>query len=129
METQDFLLAERFFVLAIALGRALGAAAGFAGARLLADAFAPFAASRPGIRLSAAARTAADGTGDAGPGPFPGNGGRVPFLGNVDAVSSAAGALGAALAFFRPHLPKVRAGAAASRVWHSSKVRLFGSLP
>ena len=27
----------------------------------------------------------------------------------------------------RPHLPKVRSGAAASIVWHSARVRLFGS--
>src|ERR1700720_21497 len=48
------------------------------------------------------------------------------------AGAAAAASLGVPLPFrplgLRPHLPKVRTGAAASRVWHSSKVRLFGSL-
>src|ERR1700692_524305 len=73
-------------------------AARLAGAFLSADAFTPLAASRTGFAWTAAASDA----------------------------------LGVPLPFrplgLRPHLPKVRTGAAASRVWHSSNVRLFGSL-
>src|SRR5271168_3719049 len=94
--------------LALALGFGLGAVRS-AGAFLSADAFAPLAASRVGL-----ARTAAVAGWSVAP------------------AALAAGPLGVPLPFcplgLRPHLPKVRTGAAASRVWHSSKVRLFGSL-
>src|SRR5271168_1553230 len=86
-------------VLDLAFGGALGGAA-FAGSCLLADACTTLAAS-------------AIGAGAAGPfcvplRPF----GAACFL---------------AAPFFRPHLPKVRTGAAASRDWHSSSFKLFGS--
>src|SRR5258708_4871517 len=144
MERYDCFFTELFLALGFALRFVLGAAAGFAGtfddaafadvfagafmgaltgagagAFLLAAAFAALAASAIGATLplglvAAASTVTALGVASV---VFP-----------LPAFPLAAVPLAAPLPFFRPHLPKVRSGAAASRVWHSSNVRLFGSL-
>src|ERR1039458_6076544 len=86
-------------------------ALGAAGAFLSAVAFAPLAASR---------------TGAAAAPPLTARFFAAPAMGAA-ALPLAFDVLPTALPF-RPHLPKVRAGAAASMAWHSGKVRLFGSL-
>src|SRR5580698_3299070 len=117
MEAYDFFLAELFL--------ALGCAAtdSTAGAFLLAAALAPLAARRVGAARFLGAVPAA-----AAPAPFAAPAAAVAAV----ALPFADFALAPGLPFVplrpRPHLPKVRTGAAASRVRHSSKVRLFGSL-
>src|SRR5580658_48472 len=95
-------LAAAFLALAAVLGLAFGCvlATAFAGSCLLADACTTLAASAIGA--------GADG-------PL-----GVPLRPLGAACFLAAPPL-------RPHLPKVRTGAAASRDWHSVSVRLFGS--
>src|SRR5579859_734684 len=108
-----FFLAE---VLAVLLGAgvplALGAAAGFTGACLFTAAFLRLAASFAGAAVSAFAAA-----------------GAVPLAALVPFAALLIAPLGAnfdPLPPLRPHLP--RSGAAASRAWHSSSVRLLGSL-
>src|ERR1700730_15209105 len=114
-----------FFFAALFLGltAVLDAAAGCSGAFLFAAALDAFAASLCGV-----------------PGANPGLvDGALRFLAAPAPVSPASTnpTEGAAvlpvplpflaLAFFLPHLPKVRTGAVASMVWHSSRLTLFGS--
>src|SRR5665213_1277264 len=87
----------------------------FTDAVLLAGAFAPLAANRAGAPSAGVPLGATVPLG-VPPAPF---GAAVP-LGAPAALP--------VFAFLRPHLPKVRIGAAASIVWHSGSVRLLGSL-
>src|SRR6185437_10279801 len=103
-----------FFFVVFAFGAALDAAPDLAGAFLSAADFASLAANRTGVLAGFGFAVVAAAVSAAAPAGF------------ALAVFAAPAPL--PLAFLRPHLPKVRGGAAASRVWHSSNVRLFGSL-
>src|ERR1700732_2207441 len=117
-----FFFAVLFFGLGGALRLVLGAAAAFAAACagsfarafLLAAVFAALAASPIGAPLTFGPAAAVFALAAA--------------RASLAARPAAVDRLAAALPFFLPHLPKVRTGAAASRAWHSSNVRLFGSL-
>src|SRR5208282_4235741 len=82
-----------------------------AGALFFAAAFRPLAASFCGAALGGAALEGA-------------------ALGAavLEGAAFSGAALATPLPLLRPHLPKVRTGAAANMLWHSSKLRLFGSL-
>src|SRR5438552_3302567 len=82
-----------------------------------------FAASRKDAAALAAARTGAE------PGvasSVTASLARLP-AGFLAPAAALADPFPAALAFLRPHLPKVRTGAAANNAWHCSKVKLLGS--
>src|ERR1700716_1019093 len=122
--TYDFFFAELFLDLVVGLRFDWEAAAAFAGA---------FAGSFAGAFLLAAVFAALAASPIGAPFAFSAVAVAVAFFLAAAAAPLAAfpfamGPLGAPLPFFLPHLPKVRTGAAASSVWHSSKVRLFGSL-
>src|SRR5258708_1515964 len=124
MERYDCFFTELFLALGFALRFVLGAAAGFAGTfddAAFADVFAgAFMSALTGAGAGAFLLVAAASTVTAL--------GVASVVFPLPAFPLAAVPLAAPLPFFRPHLPKVRSGAAASRVWHSSNVRLFGSL-